>query len=69
VVTGLITSETASEVEFLLPAGLRRTVKKAEIDSRELQERSPMPEGLILNPAELRDLVAFLFAQKTPPPK
>jgi len=69
VVTGLITSETASEVEFLLPAGLRRTVKKADIDSRELQERSPMPEGLILNPAELRDLAAFLFAQKTPPPK
>jgi hypothetical protein len=44
-------------------------VKKVDIDSRELQGRSPMPEGLILNPAELRDLVAFLFAQKTPPPK
>ena len=69
VVAGLITSETASEVEFLLPAGLRRTVKKTDIVSRELQERSPMPEGLILNPAELRDLVAFLFAQKSPPPK
>jgi putative heme-binding domain-containing protein len=69
VVTGLITSETASEAEFLLPAGIRRTVKKADIVSRELQERSPMPEGLILNPAELRDLVSFLFAQKSPPPK
>jgi putative heme-binding domain-containing protein len=69
IVAGLITSETASEVEFLLPAGLRRTVKKTDIVSRELQERSPMPEGLILNPAELRDLVAFLFAQKSPPPK
>lgn len=69
VVAGLITSETASEVEFLLPAGLRRPVKKADITSRELQERSPMPEGLILNPAELRDLVAFLFSQKSPPPK
>jgi putative heme-binding domain-containing protein len=68
-IAGLITSETGSEVEFLLPAGVRRTVKKSDIASRELQERSPMPEGLILNPAELRDLVSFLFAQKAPPPK
>jgi len=65
IVTGLITSETGAEVEFLLPAGVRRTVKKADIVSRELQDRSPMPEGLIQNPAELRDLVSFLLGQKT----
>jgi len=65
VVTGLVTSENGNEVEFLLPAGLRRTVRKSDLASRELQERSPMPEGLIQNPAELRDLAAFLCAQKT----
>jgi putative heme-binding domain-containing protein len=69
VVTGLITSETGSEVEFLLPAGIHRTVKKADLVSRELQDRSPMPEGLIQNPEELRDLVAFLLEQKTPAPQ
>jgi putative heme-binding domain-containing protein len=69
VVTGLITSETGAEAEFLLPAGIRRTVKKSEITFRELQDRSPMPEGLIQNPTELRDLVAFLLAQKGTPPK
>jgi putative heme-binding domain-containing protein len=69
IVTGLITSETGSEVEFLLPAGIRRTVKKADITSRELQERSPMPEGLIQNPAELRDLVSFLLEQKSATPQ
>jgi len=60
---GLITSETGAEVEVLLPAAIRRTVRKAEIDSREVQDRSPMPEGLIQTPAELRDLLAFLLAQ------
>jgi quinoprotein glucose dehydrogenase len=65
IVTGLITSETGSEVEFLLPAGIHRTVKKPDIVSRELQDRSPMPEGLIQNPDELRDLVAFLLGQKS----
>ncbi len=62
VLNGLVTSETASEVEFLFPAGIKRTVKKAEIESREIQDRSPMPEGLIQTPEELRDLVAFLLA-------
>ncbi|MDR3401337.1 MAG: c-type cytochrome [Chthoniobacter sp.] len=65
IVTGLVTSETGAELEFLLPAGVRRTVKKADVVARELQDRSPMPEGLIQNPAELRDLVAFLLGQKT----
>ncbi len=61
---GLITSETGNEVEVLLPAAVRRSVKKNDIVSRELQNRSPMPEGIIQTPAELRDLIAFLLAQK-----
>jgi putative heme-binding domain-containing protein len=60
VVAGLITSESAAEIEIMLPAGIRQTIKKADIAKREQQDRSPMPEGLIQSPTELRDLLAFL---------
>ncbi len=63
-VAGLVTGETGDSIELLLPAGVRRVLRKNEIASRELQDRSPMPEGLIQTPAELRDLLAFLLAQK-----
>ncbi len=63
-IAGLVTSENGAELELLLPAGVRQTVKKAEIAQREFQDRSPMPEGLIQTPAELRDLVAFLLSLK-----
>ena len=63
-IAGLVTGETGDTLELLLPAGVRRVLKKNEMASRELQDRSPMPEGLIQTPAELRDLLAFLLAQK-----
>lgn len=65
---GLVTSETADEIEFLLPAGMHRTVKKSDVVRREIQNRSPMPENLIQTPAELRDLLAFLLTLKEQPP-
>ena len=61
---GLITSETGAEIDVLLPAASRRSVQKVEIVSREIQDRSPMPEGIIQTPVELRDLIAFLLTQK-----
>jgi putative heme-binding domain-containing protein len=64
--SGLITGETATEVEVLLPSAVRHTIKKNEIASRELQNRSPMPEGLVRTPAELSDLLAFFLTQKEP---
>jgi putative heme-binding domain-containing protein len=57
---GLVTAETADAVEVLLPSAARQFVKKEDIVSRELQNHSPMPEGLIRTPEELRDLLAFL---------
>ena len=63
-VAGLVTGETGDDIDLLLPAGIHRAVRKSEIASREIQERSPMPEGLIQTPAELRDLLAFLLSQK-----
>jgi putative heme-binding domain-containing protein len=63
-VAGLVTSETADEIELLLPAGVHQAVKKEVIAKRELQDRSPMPEGLIQTPAELRDLLSYLISLK-----
>src|SRR5665213_594241 len=59
-VDGLLTAETGESVELLLPSATRRTVSKEEIVSRQLQNHSPMPEGLITTPGELRDLLSFL---------
>lgn len=63
-IAGLITSETGADLELLLPSAIRETIKKSDIAKRELQERSPMPEGLIATPAELRDLLAYLVTLK-----
>jgi len=63
-VAGLVTGETSDEIDLLLPAGVHRAVKKNDIAKREIQDRSPMPEGMIQTPAELRDLLAFLLSQK-----
>jgi putative heme-binding domain-containing protein len=67
--SGLITGETATEVEVLLPSAVRQTIKKSDIAVRELQNRSPMPEGLIRTPAELADLLAFFMSEIGPMPK
>lgn len=61
---GLITAETGAELELLLPAGVRQPLKKEDVAKREVQDRSPMPEGLIQTPAELRDLLAYLLSLK-----
>ena len=61
---GLVTGETSDELDLLLPAGIHRVVRKTDLAKREVQNHSPMPEGLIQSPTELRDLLAFLLAQK-----
>ncbi|MDB6038001.1 MAG: hypothetical protein JWM99_1842 [Verrucomicrobiales bacterium] len=63
-VAGLVTGETSDEIDLLLPAGVHRAVRKSAIAGREIQDRSPMPEGLVQTPAELRDVLAFLLFQK-----
>ncbi|MEI7776822.1 MAG: c-type cytochrome, partial [Verrucomicrobiota bacterium] len=63
-IAGLITGETAGDIELLLPAGVRVSLKKELIAKQEQQDRSPMPEGLIQTTAELRDLLAYLVSLK-----
>jgi hypothetical protein len=43
--------------------GTRRNIKKEEITSRQVQDVSPMPVGVLQNRKELRDVLAFLTSQ------
>src|SRR2546423_7732884 len=56
IVSGLVIGETASGVDFLLPTGIRQTIPRADIASSQIQDRSPMPDGLIQTREEMRDL-------------
>ncbi|MDZ7694104.1 MAG: c-type cytochrome [Balneolaceae bacterium] len=61
-VTGIIQSETASEIVLLTPGGYTSTYSKSEISSREQIEQSLMPENLhaSMTQQELVDLVEYL---------
>jgi putative heme-binding domain-containing protein len=61
---GLIIGENGTEIELLLPAATRQTIVKDSIAKREMQDRSPMPEGLITTSDDLRDLLAYLIGLK-----
>jgi putative heme-binding domain-containing protein len=63
-VDGLVVAESPEEVEVLMPSSLRQKILKEDITSRQIQNHSPMPEGLINTPDELRDLLAFLTSLK-----
>ena len=59
--TGLVTAETGEQLELLQPDAVRVVVRKNAIESRKLVELSPMPQGIVKTPAELRDLLAYLL--------
>jgi putative heme-binding domain-containing protein len=68
VLTGLIVAESPIEIELLLPDASRKTVRMNEIEERRRCELSPMPQGLVKTPHELRDLVAYLLSENPLPP-
>ena len=61
--TGLVLGETGEKVELLLPDAKRVTFAKSDIEESKLQDISPMPAGLVKQPDELRDLLAFLLSE------
>ncbi len=63
-VNGLMVGETATKVEMLLTDSSHKTIEKTEIKARAIQDKSPMPEGLIRSAAELRDLLTYLLTEK-----
>jgi putative heme-binding domain-containing protein len=68
VITGLITSESADELEILASDATRRTIRKSQIEERSSSMLSPMPQGLVKTPRELRDLLAYLLSENPLPP-
>ena len=60
--TGLVTAETADKLELLQADATRVSLAKSDVESRKLVELSPMPQGVVKKPEELRDLLAFLLS-------
>jgi putative heme-binding domain-containing protein len=63
-IIGLVVGETAEKIELLQADTKRVTLAKSEIEERALQNISPMPQGVVRKPDELRDLLAFLLRGK-----
>ena len=61
VISGLVVSETADKLDLRLSDTTLRTLDKSQIDARKEQEGSPMPQGLVRTPEELKDLMAFVM--------
>jgi putative heme-binding domain-containing protein len=60
--SGLVVGETAEKLEMILTDATRLTILKTDVEQRKLQEISPMPQGLVKTPQELRDLLAYLLS-------
>ncbi|HEV3002972.1 MAG TPA: HEAT repeat domain-containing protein, partial [Pirellulales bacterium] len=58
---GLVVGETAEKLELLLTDTKRVALDKAEIEMRAMLDLSPMPQGLLKKPEEMRDILAFLL--------
>jgi putative heme-binding domain-containing protein len=59
---GLVVSETAEALDLRLQDTTLKTIGKNDIDARKQEDRSPMPQGLVRTPDELRDLLAFILS-------
>lgn len=68
---GIISSETETEVELVLPGGIKNRYPKSAIASRTQMKNSMMPSGLqgAMSKKELVSLVEYLSALKAAPEK
>lgn len=67
-ITGLVTGESNDFVELLLPDATRSSLAKRQIEDRSPTQLSPMPQGLVKTPDELRHLLAYLLSERPLPP-
>lgn len=67
-VSGLVTSESATELELLLSDGTRKRIAVADVAERTAMPGSTMPHGLVKTPDELRHLLAYLLSENPTPP-
>jgi putative heme-binding domain-containing protein len=68
---GIIASQTETELELVLPGGIKKRYEKAQIASRTPMENSMMPSGLqaSMTRSELVSLVEYLASLKAPATK
>jgi putative heme-binding domain-containing protein len=66
--SGLVVEESPTQIVLLLPTAARQVVPLADVEQRALQPTSPMPTGLVKNPAELGDLLAYLLSPNAAAP-
>jgi putative heme-binding domain-containing protein len=66
--SGLVTSDTAEKVEMILSDTTKVTFAASDIEERKLQDLSPMPQGLVKTPEELRDILAYLLSESPQAP-
>ncbi len=70
-VSGIVKSETDSEITVVDSSGQKQVIKKSDIESQKKSELSLMPEGVYtgLKPEEFADLIAYLESLKEKPPE
>lgn len=66
--SGLVTGETAEKIEMILSDTNKVAIAAGDVAERKLQEISPMPQGLVKTPEELRDLLAYLLSDESKSP-
>ena len=62
VFNGLVIDETADKIDMRMPDTTLKTFSKSAVSARRQEDHSPMPQGLVRTPEELRDLLAFVLA-------
>jgi putative membrane-bound dehydrogenase-like protein len=64
--TGFVVTQSAKTLKIRESTGIQRELNLAEIDSRQIQQQSAMPDGLVSNmtPGQLADLLAYLQSLK-----
>jgi putative heme-binding domain-containing protein len=60
---GLVVGETSDEIQMRLTNASLHVIPKSQVTSRQVQDHSPMPQGLVRTPDELRDLLAYILGQ------
>jgi putative heme-binding domain-containing protein len=58
---GLIVNETPDKLDMRLQDTTLKTFNKSDINARKQEEKSPMPQGLVRTPTELKDLLAYVM--------
>ncbi len=69
VLTGLVRSETETEIELVDADAQGDSIPKDQVEERRVSDVSLMPKGLVdtLTPVEFADLISYLQSLKTAP--